>query len=130
MSYRIGCALTAVAILVATASLSAHHSFAAVFDASKRVTLTGRLTKVDWRNPHIAFSLDAKGDRGQPESWVIEAGPPNFFQSRGIAKSEFEKAVGQPVTVEAVRARNGSLFGSLLKITFPNGKSVTSALGS
>jgi len=129
---RLGSIVTALAVVLSVVSLSAHHSFAAVFDASKRVTLSGRLTKVDWRNPHIAFSLEAKarGNGGQTESWVIEAGPPNFFQSRNIPKSAFEKAVGQIVTVEAFRARNGALYASLLKITFPDGKSVTSSLGA
>jgi hypothetical protein len=119
-----------LALLLLAASVSAHHSFSSVFDASKRVTLTGTVTRVDWRNPHIALFFAARGDRGQAEPWVIEAGPPNFFQSRSIPKSEFEKAVGQLITLEVVRARDGSRLGSLLKITFPNGRSVTSSLGA
>lgn len=128
MSHRTGIALTIIAVLLAAGSASAHHSFASVFDASKPVTLMGTLTKVEWKNPHITFSLNAKSNHGQPESWVIEAGPPSYFLRHNIARSDF--AIGQPVTVEAVRARNGSRFGSLLRLSFANGKSVTSALGS
>jgi len=128
MRSRLGSTLTTLAVLLAAGSAAAHHSFATVFDASKPVTLIGTLTKVEWKNPHIAFSLDAKGEHGQPESWVIEAGPPNFFLRHNIVRTDF--AIGRRVTVEAVRARNGSLFGSLLKLSFANGKSVTSSLGS
>ena len=122
--------MNALAMLLAAGPLWAHHSYAVVFDPSKTITLTGSLTRVDWRNPHIEVSLDAKGDRGQTETWVIEGGPPRFFQSKSVDKSEFLEAIGQTVTVEALRARDGSLFGSLLKITFPDGKSVTSAPGA
>ena len=112
------------AVLLAAGSLWAHHSFSAVFDLSKKITLTGTLTKLDWRNPHIEVFVEAKGDRGQAEAWVIEALPPSFFRTRNISKSDFEKAIGQPVTVEAVRARDGSLYGLMQQITFSGGKSV------
>ena len=130
MNYRIGSALTALAILLAAGPLWAHHGYAVVFDPSKTVTLTGTLAKVDWRNPHIELSLDAKSDRGQVEAWVIEGGPPNFFSRKKISKSDFEKAIGQTVTVDALRARDGSRLGSLLKITFPDGKFVTNSPGA
>ena len=126
MNTRIGGAIAVLIVFVAAGSVWAHHYYAAVFDPSKTFTLTGTLTKVDWRNPHIELSLDAKSDRGQVEAWVIEAGPPVFFRNRNVSKSDFEKAMGQTVTVEVYRARDGTLFGSLLKITFPDGRSVTS----
>jgi len=124
MHDRIAGAVTALAILLTAGSLWAHHDFSTVFDLSKKFTVTGALTKIDWRNPHIEVFLDAKGDRGQVEAWVIETRSPSFFRSRNIAKSDFEKAVGQTVTVEAVRARDGSLSGLMQQITFPDGKSV------
>jgi len=124
MSYKIGGALTVLAVLLAAGSVWAHHSFAAVFDLSKKFTLTGTLTRIDWRNPHIEISLEAKSDRGSVEAWVIEAMPPSWFRTRNLTKSDFEKAISQTVTVEAVRARDGSLHGLLQEITFPGGNSV------
>ena len=124
MNDRIGGAVTALAVLLTAGSVWAHHSFAAVFDLSKNVTLTGTLTKVDWRNPHIEVFLQTKGERGQLEAWVIEAMPPTWFRSHKVNKSDFEKAVGQTVNVEAVRARDGALHGLMQQITFPDGKSV------
>ena len=124
MNYRISSASAALAVLLAAGSLWAHHSFSAVFDLSKKFTVTGTLTKLDWRNPHIELSVEAKGNRGKAETWVIETTAPSFFKTRNVTKSDFEKAIGQTVTVEAVRAKDGSLYGLMQQITFPDGKSV------
>jgi uncharacterized protein DUF6152 len=113
-------------LTISTVSLTAHHAYTVAFDVSKKVTLTGTLTKVDWRNPHIEISLDARGDRGQVEAWVIEGGPIGFFSRNKVSRSDFEKGLGQTVTLEVYRARDGKLLGSLLKITFADGKSLTS----
>jgi len=56
--------------------LSAHHSFAAEFDASKTVTLTGTVTKLEWANPHIWVYLDVKDAQGSLQHWQCEGGPP------------------------------------------------------
>jgi hypothetical protein len=64
------------------------------------------------------------------EAWVIEAGPPGYLARNHITKSDFDNAIGQTVTVELYRARDGNLFGSLLKITCPDGKSLTSDPGA
>ena len=122
--------MSALAVFLSAGSLWAHHSAPAVFDVSQKFTLTGTVTKLDWRNPHIGLSLDAKSDRGQVEAWLIEAGPPVFFRQRNVGKSDFEKAIGQTVTVEVYRARDGTLWASLLKITFPDGKSVKNDPGA
>ena len=60
-------AFAAAAMLVAS-SAWAHHNMSALFDFNDRVTLTGTLTKVDWRNPHIELVVDTKsgGIRWKP----------------------------------------------------------------
>jgi hypothetical protein len=124
MNHRIG-HLVVVIILAAGGSASAHHGFRIAFDDSKKYTLTGTLTKVDWRNPHIELTLDVKRDHEETEAWVIQAAPPVFFARRNVSKTVFATAVGQPITIEAYRARDGRRSGSLLKITFRDGTSVT-----
>jgi uncharacterized protein DUF6152 len=102
----------------------AHHNMSALFDFNDRVTLTGTLTKMDWRNPHINVFVDAKRD-GQVEEWSIEGPSPNFFRTRDITKADIEAAVGKSVTAEVSRARNGSKSGLLRTMMLPSGKAVS-----
>jgi hypothetical protein len=95
----------------------AHHSPSAIFDMSKKITLTGTVTKVDWINPHIVVFMDAKGAAGAMENWKFESNPPAWFRRLGVGRADFAKALGQSVTVECVRARDGSLYGYLQKNT-------------
>ena len=110
-------------MLLGTGVLSAHHSPTAEFDMSKRVTLTGTLTKVDWVNPHIVVFMEAKG-RGGTEAWKFESNPPSWFRRVGVNRSDFSKAIGQTVTVEGNRAKNGSPYGYMSKVTFADGNSL------
>ena len=119
MKYRISACIALGVMLAGTAW--AHHNMP-YLDMTKRVTLTGTLTKLDWRNPHIEFSLEAKGDQGQAESWVIESGTPNGFAGRKIYKADFEKAIGQTFTMEVSPARDGSRIAILRKVTFQDGR--------
>ena len=103
----------------------AHHNMTAIFDFDQRFTRTGTLTKTDWRNPHIGLKVEAKGDQARVETWSFEGPSPKFFRVRGISKSHFENAIGEPVTVEASRARDGSLSGLIRMLTLPDGTVVS-----
>ena len=81
--------------LLGSVSLRAHHS-AVLFDLSRTFTLTGTMTKIDWRNPHIAVFVDVNTDAGRVEAWELETGAPWWFRGRNMARSDFEKAIGQP----------------------------------
>jgi hypothetical protein len=113
-----------VSALLIGGSASAHHNMSAAFDFNNRVTITGTLAKVDWRNPHIELIVDTKdGQRVQP--WRLEGPSPGFFIDRDIRKADFEGAMGKPVTFEASRARDGSAWGLLRTMTLPSGKLVS-----
>ena len=94
----------------------------ALFDFTDRVTLTGTLSRIDWRNPHILLIVDAKRDGNQVQEWSIEGPPPGFFRTRDVNKSDVEMALGKTVTAEASRARDGSNSGLLRVMTLPGGK--------
>ncbi|HJT88277.1 MAG TPA: DUF6152 family protein [Bryobacteraceae bacterium] len=115
----------ALGILLAASNAWPHHNMTALFDLNDRVVLTGTFTKVDWRNPHIQFSVDAKNDKGQVETWSVEGPPPSYFRTRDISKADFESALGKSVTVEASRARDRSTSGLLRVLTLPNGKAIS-----
>jgi hypothetical protein len=120
---RIGL-MTAAAALLAASSLWAHHSPSAEFDMSKRITVSGTLTKVDWINPHITLAMDVKNESGKVESWSFESNPPAWFRRVGVGRADLAKAIGQTVTAEGVRAKDGSAFGYMQKITMPDGTSL------
>lgn len=124
MRYKTSGILMAFTMLFAVGSLWAHHSPSAIFDMSKKFTLAGTLTQVDWVNPHIVVFLEAKKNDGSVEMWKFESNPPSWFRRVGVARNDFAKAIGQSVTVEGVRARDGSLYAYLEKITFPDGNSM------
>ena len=111
-------------VLLLAGSVSAHHNMSAYFDFNNRVTITGTLSKIDWRNPHIELIVDIKeGD--QALTWRLEGPAPGFFRDRDISRSDFDGALGKAVTAEASRARDGSTWGLLRTMTLPSGKLVS-----
>ena len=124
MRQKICAVLVALIILLATVSLRAHHSPSAIFDMSKQFTMAGTLTKIDWINPHIVVAIDVKSEEGKIQTWVFESNPPSWFRRVGVSRSDFAKAIGQSVMVEGVRAKDGSSYGYLQKITFAGGNSL------
>jgi hypothetical protein len=99
-----GLLMTAVPVL-------AHHSFAAEYDASKPIKLTGTVTKIEWTNPHCYFYIDVKSEAtGQTENWALELGNPNALLRNGWTPKSVK--IGDSVTVEGTRAKDGSLLGN------------------
>lgn len=125
MKNRIFVVWLGIAVLCSAPSLLAHHSPSAIFDMKHKVSLTGSVTKVDWVNPHIVLFMDAKGDDGKVENWKFESNPPRWFTKVGVTRADFAAAVGQTVTVVIVKAVDGSKYGYLQKITFPNGNEIS-----
>lgn len=117
-----GILLATCAVLAALPAL-AHHSFQAEFDASKEVTLTGTISKIDWINPHIYFYLDVKDNDGKVTNWMLECIPTGFMHRAGLTRNDFN--VGDNVTVLAYRAKDGTrAFAWLQELTFANGRKV------
>jgi hypothetical protein len=109
--------LLAVATAVGSRPLMAHHAFSAEFDATKPVTLKGKVTKIEWVNPHCWIHMEVPGGDGNVASWMIEGGAPNALLRRGFTKNTL--AVGTEIVVEGFRALDGS--------TRANGRELTVA---
>ena len=113
-------AAAGVIVLAAGAPLVAHHAFAAEFDATKPVTLTGTVTKMEWINPHAWLHIDVKGPDGKVVSWMVEGGAPNALLRRGWNRNSVMP--GTVVTVAGFRAKDGSTRANGRDVTLPDGK--------
>jgi hypothetical protein len=99
---------------------SAHHSFAAEYDANKPVTLTGSVTKMAWINPHSWIYIDVKKPGGDVENWAVEAGPPGTLIRAGFTKESL--GAGTVIVVNGYRAKDGALRANGRDITLPDGR--------
>jgi hypothetical protein len=113
-------------LLVATAARpSAHHSFAAEYDATKPITLTGTVVKIDWTNPHIHFTIDVKNPDGATVQWRFEGYPPNMLVRQGWIKNVSMKP-GDVVTVSGWPARDEPNLGSAREVRWSDGRKLAS----
>ena len=106
--------------LLATAAVSAHHSFAAEYDGDKPITLSGVVAKLEWTNPHIHFYLDVKDANGGVTQWKFEGYPPNMLVRQGW-KKDLSLKPGDAITVFAWRARVEPNQAHARQITFADG---------
>ncbi len=99
------------ALLIGAVPVMAHHSFAAEYDASKPIKLTGTVTKIEWTNPHCYFYVDVKNaETGKIDNWALELGNPNALLRNGWTPNSVK--VGEEVAVEGTRAKDGTLLGN------------------
>jgi WD40 repeat protein len=126
MRARMALAVVSVALLSAFAvKVSAHHSFAAEFDATKPITLRGSITKVERINPHGWIYIDVKETDGTVKNWAIETGAPTALARQGSRKDSIP--IGLEVIVKGYRAKDGSTTANGNIITLPDGRDLSLA---
>ena len=112
--------LVAMAMIPLAPPASAHHSFAAEYNADNPVTLTGSVTKMAWINPHSWIYIDVKKPDGTLENWAVEAGPPGTLIRAGFTKESL--LPGTEIKVNGFRAKDGALRANGRDITLPDGR--------
>ena len=112
-------AVASACLWLGSARASAHHAFAAEFDANKPVKLKGTVTRLEWVNPHSWLHIDVKKSDGTVEQWMIEGGPPTSLLKRGFTKKSLE--AGTEVAVEGFMSKDHACH----PICRANGRDIT-----
>jgi len=118
---KTGAVVVGIALFFSRASVLAHHSFSAEFDAEKPVRFTdATITKVMLVNPHSWIYVDVKMPDGKVENWAIEAGSPNMLLRRGISKDNIP--IGTKIVVDGYQSKDGSRRANGRDLTLPDGQ--------
>jgi hypothetical protein len=113
-------AASAGMLMAAALPVAAHHSFSAEFDATKQVTLDGKVVQMEWVNPHSWLTIDVPKEDGTVERWRIEGGSPSVLLRLGWNRNSLP--AGTRIKVVAFQAKDGALRGSSRDIEFPDGR--------
>jgi hypothetical protein len=121
--------ILALGIITASTPAYAHHAFAAEYDASKPVTLHGKLTKLSWVNPHGWIYVAVTNSDNSVTNWAVEFGGPNALLRRGLRETDFP--VGIELTVNGYLAKNGQKIINGTSVKLPDGRSLfTGSVGT
>lgn len=121
----IGAALVSAAV-VGVQTARAHHAFAAEFDGKSPVLLRGKVTKVEWINPHAWVHLKAAGPDGQVRDWMVEGGTPNTLLRSGINRNTLKP--GTEIVVRGYQSKDKACApickANGRDVAFPDGRKV------
>ena len=128
-------AVAGVMMALAAPALMAHHAFGAEFDANRPVLLKGKVTRLEWVNPHAWIHLAVvctgeapkPGDpicigkaKGDAEEWMVEGGTPNTLLRRGITRDSL--TVGTEIVVDGYQSKDRSTRANGRDVTYPDGR--------
>lgn len=111
---------TVMSLLFAAVTLVAHHSNAAQFDSTKRQTIKGEVSKVEWTNPHAYIFVNVKDASGKVTTWELEGFPPNTLLRTGWSQKDLKQ--GDVISVEGAMARDGSSIMLAREVTLVDGR--------
>ena len=119
MRLRSAAAVATLFLMLASVSVWAHHSFAAEYDGTKKITVSGTVTKFDMVNPHSWIYIDVKDDTGKVVNWKFETASPSNLYRRGFKKDTIKQ--GMQITLEGYLAKDGSPTANGQKLHMPDG---------
>jgi hypothetical protein len=122
MNARTFIASAGCALLLGTTDVTAHHSFAAEYDRERPITITGKVTLLEWTNPHARLYVDQINDDGEVLHWDLELGPPNGLMRLGWRRDSL--LPGTVVTVEGFRSRAEPLVANARTVKLSDGREV------
>jgi len=108
--------------LTAGAVVSAHHSFAADYDSSKTITVTGEVIRLEWTNPHARVVVNGPDEKGVKKDWDFELGPPTTLMRRGWNRNSLKP--GNVITVEGFRSKDEPSTANARTVKLSDGRQV------
>ena len=111
--------LVVFVLALATAS-QAHHSLPALFDTSRTVEVSGRVTAFEFVAPHSYIHLSVVDEAGVETAWEIESYPPGMLVRKGLTPQTLEPE--QEIAVVGIPSRDGRPLMRLLTVTMPDGE--------
>ena len=102
--------------------VAAHHSFAAEYDSSKTITVTGEVVRLEWTNPHARVVVDGKDEKGVKKEWDFELGPPTTLMRRGWNRNSLKP--GNIITVEGFRSKDEPSTANARSVKLSDGRQV------
>ena len=109
-------------IALAASPAFAHHS-GAMFDRTKKVTISGVVTNFEYVQPHSWIDVRTTGEDGKAVTWAFEGGAPGQMKSVGLTPQTLH--VGDKITITGYPLRDGRTGGAFVELTLPDGKLVT-----
>ena len=109
---------SALAILLSTVPVFAHHSIAS-YDLVHGTILDGVVAGFEWENPHAHILLDVMAEDAT-EHWTIELESPNILRHLGWDKVTLK--AGDRIVVTGGRAKNGSFNLRAVLVQTPDGR--------
>ena len=122
MRSHVASLVLASGLMLGSSTLSAHHSFAAEYDAKQPITLKGKVTKVDWVNPHSWVHIDVTDQDGKVTNWNCETAPPNTLYRMGWRRDSLKE--GDEVTIDGFRAKDGTATMTARSVMLASGRKV------
>ena len=115
-----------VLLACAAAPSDGHHAFSAEFDAEAPVLLQGKVTRIEWINPHAWVHIESRNEDGSTDAWMVEGGTPNTLMRRGITKSTLQP--GTEIIVRGYQSKDKTCAPACKAngrdITLPDGQKV------
>jgi hypothetical protein len=107
-------------LLLFVASGYAHHPFAAEYDWTKPVTITGSVSKLEWTNPHAFLYVDGKDENGNMKQWKLEMGGLAALTRAGWNRTTVK--MGDQVTVEGWMSKTQNDRANVKSVKLPDGR--------